>query len=186
MIDIPKRFPASFSIDELTEVATEQNWEFIDFNKVETDDTQSWNFAYQTPDGVMIIVSSKSPGGSDKPKGYVSAIGNRVHFTDYDVHESPLQRMSTVPGRQLNVGLPQTVTEKLDYTPSEPLSESQFNDLFNGTEWCTDSDTTVDWISSRPQSKQPLRETTLEDIKHAVTVMEAIHSDTESKRGAAE
>ena len=179
-INIPGEFPASFTVEEFIEFANEQNWEFIGFDIAETHATPLWNFTYQTRDGVMILVTSNSTDDGDGPRDRVSVIGKRIHYTDCDVQETPIQRMSTVPGRRLKIELPKTIAEQIDYTPGEPLSESQFNDLFNGTGWGDDSDTTLDWLSGRPMSKQPLSEATFEDIKHTVTVIEDIRAHNKS------
>ena len=180
-VSIPGEFPGEFTVEELIEVGEEENWDLITFNKIEDDDTPTWDLAYETPAGVTIIMFSQLDTDSDEVVRNLNVLGGRVHVTDYDVYTDIADRMSTVTNGKAPVGLPETIAEKLNHTPGETLSESQFNDLFTITGWPHDAEATIDHATVGLQSRQCLHSTTIETLRETVTTIEAIHDDYESK-----
>lgn len=183
VINIPGDFPASFTVDELIEVGEDENWNLINFDAIQEDPSLGWDLAYETPGGVTIIINSQPNPDADTKTRNVKLFAGRVHVTEYDVYESITDRFTGLPNTSVRVRLPETIADKIDHTPGEPLSESQFNELFTVTEWPhdPDSDTTIDTLTVGLDSRHYLDDITLEELQNAVTVLEGIRSDYEAK-----
>lgn len=180
-LTVPGEFPAEFTVEELIELGEDENWDLITFNKIEDDDISTWDFAYETPAGVTIIMFSQPDTDLDEVARNLNVLGGRVHVTDYDVYTDIAERMNTVTNGKSPVGLPETIAEKLNHTSGERLSESQFNDLFTVTGWPHDEEATIDHASVGLQSRQYLHNATIERFRETVTTIESIHNDYESK-----
>ena len=184
LTDITSEFPASFTFEELDDVAAEENWGLIECTTYPDSDESAWEITCNPSENITVLIHSQTDRSDDELLRNVCIFGDFIHITDYDVYETLIERVSEATNGKLVANLKDNICEKINHTKGEPLSESQFNELFTDTEQSNEFEGTegaIDSLLVMPDSSRYLHDVTLEDIRIDVAVIEEIHNDHEAK-----